>query len=98
VECKLDTGRTHQIRAHFSSKKFPLIGDQVYGGNARKIKGNRDLNAEFVEKFPRQALHSKKLSLIQPTSGLELDFEIDLPEDMVELRKKLDTLQVVESM
>jgi 23S rRNA pseudouridine1911/1915/1917 synthase len=93
VECKLDTGRTHQIRVHFSSKKFPLIGDQVYGGNARKIKGDRDFNTEFVEKFPRQALHSKKLSLIQPTSGLNLDFEVDLPEDMVELEKKLDTLQ-----
>ncbi|MDR0572289.1 MAG: RluA family pseudouridine synthase [Rickettsiales bacterium] len=94
VECRLDTGRTHQIRIHFSNKKFPLIGDQTYGGNARKIKGDKNLATDFIEKFPRQALHSKKISFIQPTSGIGLDFEVELPKDMRELEKRLSCLLV----
>ncbi|MDR2760243.1 MAG: RluA family pseudouridine synthase [Rickettsiales bacterium] len=89
AQCELDTGRTHQIRVHLSSKKCPVIGDRVYGGNARKIAGTKTENTEFVENFPRQALHSKKIFLIQPSSGQELGFETDLPDDMAELKKRL---------
>jgi 23S rRNA pseudouridine1911/1915/1917 synthase len=92
AECRLDTGRTHQIRAHFSNKKFPLIGDQLYGGNARRVRGDKTTYSDFVETFSRQALHSKKISFLQPTSNIELNFEVDLPDDMLELEKNLELL------
>jgi 23S rRNA pseudouridine1911/1915/1917 synthase len=97
VQCELDTGRTHQIRVHLSSRKYPLMGDRVYGGNTRKIAGERTKNTEFVEDFPRQALHSKKIFLIQPHSGEELSFETELPDDMKELEKRLGEV-VMEKM
>lgn len=92
VECKLNTGRTHQIRVHFSSKKHPLIGDQLYGGNLRKIAGEKNEYKFFIESFPRQALHSKSISFIQPTIKKELFFESELPDDMLELINNLEKL------
>ena len=92
VECKLNTGRTHQIRVHFSSKKHPLIGDQLYGGNLRKIAGEKNEYKHFVESFPRQALHSKSISFIQPSTKKELFFESNLPDDMIELINNLEKL------
>jgi 23S rRNA pseudouridine1911/1915/1917 synthase len=82
IECKLDTGRTHQIRVHFSSKKCPLIGDQFYGGNSRKIKGEANECKSFIDEFPRQALHSKYLSFIHPVINDEMSFDSELPNDM----------------
>lgn len=92
VECKLDTGRTHQIRVHFSSKKYPLIGDQLYGGNQRKLKGDESEAKNYIDNFPRQALISKKIRFIQPTTGEELHFEVDLPDDLKQLQKYLEEL------
>ena len=92
IECKLDTGRTHQIRVHFSAHKHPLIGDQLYGGNVRKISGEKNQFKTFVENFPRQALHSKTISFIHPTTKKEMFFESNLPEDMKEL---LDCLRKI---
>jgi 23S rRNA pseudouridine1911/1915/1917 synthase len=81
---------------HFSSKKFPLLGDQTYGGNARKIGGiEKTMEVDFVENFPRQALHSKKISFLQPRSGVRLDFEVELPEDMKELERKLENITLL---
>jgi 23S rRNA pseudouridine1911/1915/1917 synthase len=82
VECKLDTGRTHQIRIHFSSKALPLIGDQLYGGNSRKVRGKDDEYKNYVDNFPRQALHSKCLNFIHPVTNEEMLFDSELPNDI----------------
>ncbi|MEM6821515.1 MAG: RluA family pseudouridine synthase [Verrucomicrobiota bacterium] len=70
MECRLFTGRTHQIRVHASHAGFPLVGDQVYGGKRIKAAG--------VE---RHLLHAWKLSFFHPRSGESLAFEAELPED-----------------
>lgn len=90
VECCLDTGRTHQIRVHFSSRKNPLIGDQIYGGNSRKVKGEKSEFTDFIERFPRQALHSKEITFFHPRTSKELCFESELPSDMKELLEYLN--------
>ncbi len=72
--CRLETGRTHQIRVHMAFLGHPLLGDPVYG---RTVPGLPD--------FPRQALHAARLGLIHPVSGASLFWEAPLPEDMQEL-------------
>ncbi|MBM3168454.1 MAG: RluA family pseudouridine synthase [Bacteroidetes bacterium] len=85
VECTLETGRTHQIRAHFKYLGFPLFNDAAYGGN--KIRKGTQFSAykNFVqtcfEKLPRQALHAKSLGFIHPISKENLYFEVPLPTD-----------------
>jgi 23S rRNA pseudouridine1911/1915/1917 synthase len=86
VECKLETGRTHQIRVHFSYIKHPLFNDDEYGGN-RILKGTTfSKYKQFVrncfEILPRQALHAKSLSFNHPKTGERLKFDSKLPEDM----------------
>ena len=73
VECKLSTGRTHQIRVHLAHLKHPVVGDGVYGGNRPGIT------------FPRQALHAAELRFIHPRTGRERKFTAPLPADMMEL-------------
>jgi 23S rRNA pseudouridine1911/1915/1917 synthase len=92
VECHLNTGKTHQIRTHFSNKKHPLIGDKLYGGHSRKAPKNLNMDdktKKFLENFPRQALHAYKISFLQPTTQKEKTFEIDFPEDMKTLTDNL---------
>jgi 23S rRNA pseudouridine1911/1915/1917 synthase len=79
VECSLETGRTHQIRVHMTSIGHPLIGDQVYARPNPKLP-----------EFPRQALHATRLGLVHPLSGLKMQWEVPLPEDM---RTLLDALR-----
>ena len=74
VECRLATGRTHQIRVHLSAKGFPLIGDPAYG---------RKRGAKLA--FPRQALHAATLGFTHPASGEKLRFTSNLPSDMTAL-------------
>jgi len=86
VECKLETGRTHQIRVHFSHIKHPLFGDATYGGN-RIMKGTVFTKyKQFIDNcfklIPRQALHAKTLSFIHPETNETMSFNSDLPEDM----------------
>ena len=76
LECKLETGRTHQIRVHLSSIGHPLVGDPVYGRRAGHGKG-------FA--FHRQALHAQKLELVHPVSGLTVKWAAPLPRDMQDL-------------
>lgn len=90
IDCKLDTGRTHQIRVHFSNKKHPLIGDQLYGFKGKKLKNGTLENQEFIENFPRQALHSKTIDFYHPITKEKMHFESELPSDMKELIKILN--------
>lgn len=90
VECKLDTGRTHQIRVHLESEKHSIIGDQLYNSCKKTLpKEMSTETANLIKNFPRQALHSYKISFIHPRSKKEMSFEIDLPEDLKELKKCL---------
>lgn len=82
MECKLETGRTHQIRVHFSTKKHPLMGDLLYGGHSRKIPGIYNEYKNFIDDFPRQALHSKSITLIHPRTKKEIHIDTNLPNDM----------------
>ncbi len=80
LRCRLETGRTHQIRVHLNSIGHPLIGDPVYGNAQRKaILPATALN------FPRQALHAARLALIHPGTGGALVWEAALPADIAEL-------------
>lgn len=79
IECKLETGRTHQIRVHLKDKGFPLIGDPVYG--SRKINYPREV-VDAIQHLKRQALHAIKLSFIHPTTLEVVSFKTRLAEDM----------------
>jgi len=86
LECRLETGRTHQIRVHFRYIKHPLFGDETYGGNVI-LKGTTfSRYRQFVENcfkiLPRQALHARSLGFSHPGSGKEMYFETLPPEDM----------------
>lgn len=92
VECKLETGRTHQIRAHFQHIGHPLFNDEVYGGD-RILKGTTFTKyKQFVQNCfnvcPRHALHAKSLGFTHPSSGEFLRFDSELPSDMTELLEK----------
>jgi 23S rRNA pseudouridine1911/1915/1917 synthase len=92
VECKLETGRTHQIRVHFSSIRHPLFNDDEYGGN-KVLKGTTfSKYHQFVENcfkiLPRQALHAKSLAFNHPATGKRLSFDSELPEDMKQVIEK----------
>ena len=79
IECRLETGRTHQIRVHMQSIGFPLEGDTVYSpGTGGTDAGMR----EAFAKFGRQALHARQLTFDHPVSGESVTFDADIPEDM----------------
>jgi 23S rRNA pseudouridine1911/1915/1917 synthase len=86
VECRLQTGRTHQIRVHMTHIGHGLIGDPVYGGR-RKVAGKAlsDAAMAAVDGFARQALHAASLGFVHPVSGEDLHFEADMPQDMQDL-------------
>ncbi len=80
IECRLETGRTHQVRVHCQSIGNPLLGDPMYG---RTPKALREVLAELD--FARQALHAARLGFSHPISGESLDFRAEVPADMREL-------------
>ena len=93
VKCNLETGRTHKIRVHMSSKGNNLLGDKVYIKskkiNDKKIAENiRD----YINNFPRQALHAQSLGFIHPSSGEKMFFESKLPDDLLQLQQVLQDL------
>ena len=92
VECRLETGRTHQIRAHFKHIGHPLFNDERYGGN-QILKGTTFTKyKQFVQNcfklIPRQALHAKTLGFIHPRTGEMMRFDSELPEDMAQVIEK----------
>lgn len=92
VECKLETGRTHQIRVHFKYIGHPLFNDSEYGGNVI-LKGTTfSKYKQFVlncfKILPRQALHAKSLDFIHPVTGNRMFFNSDLPEDIQDVISK----------
>ncbi len=90
VECRLQSGRTHQIRVHLESEKHSLVGDQTYNSAKRMAPRNlADSVKNLVKDFPRQALHSYKISFLHPRSQKEMSFEIGLPDDLKHLEKCL---------
>ncbi|WP_375188253.1 RluA family pseudouridine synthase [Sphingobium yanoikuyae] len=84
VECRLETGRTHQVRVHMAHLGHPLIGDPVYG---RERKGFKSILETLG--FKRQALHAKRLGFIHPVTEEPLAFDSPLPADMQELLSEL---------
>jgi len=89
IECKLETGRTHQIRVHMAYKGCSLLGDQQYGKKNLKFK---KINENFENKLKilnRQALHAKSLGFIHPVTKKFMSFESKLPQDF---KKILDLL------
>lgn len=80
VECRLETGRTHQVRVHMTSIGHPLLGDPVYGRTPPRL---RPLLTGL--EFERQALHARELGFVHPVSGLSLQFSSELPADMASL-------------
>jgi len=86
VQCKLETGRTHQIRAHMKFIGHPLFNDERYGGD-RILKGTtftkyKQFIQNCFEALPRPALHAKTLAFTQPATKERMCFESDLPDDM----------------
>ena len=85
IGCRLETGRTHQIRVHMAHSHHPLVGDPVYGGRLRLPKGCNEALTESLRHFHRQALHAARLGLVHPASGKSVEWEAVLPADMVSL-------------
>ena len=81
VECRLETGRTHQVRVHLASIGHPLLGDPVYGRSPKQRQ--RELLARL--EFRRQALHAEALGFVHPVTNARLSFASALPSDMQEL-------------
>jgi len=92
IECRLETGRTHQIRVHMAHIGNPLIGDPDYSAGF-KTKANRlpEPARSIVSRFPRQALHAYLLVFEHPRTGEVMEFEAPMPEDMQELIEALRT-------
>ena len=89
IQCKLESGRTHQIRVHMTHVRHPLVGDPAYGGRLRLPKGTTEELRQALAAFSRQALHARRLTLEHPETGETLSWEVPLPEDMVQLIEAL---------
>ena len=90
IECILETGRTHQIRAHMRSIGHPLFADERYGG-MEILRGERAFVQNCFSLCPRQALHARTLGFVHPTTGKQMDFTSEWPEDMRQLIEKWRT-------
>ncbi len=85
ITVNLETGRTHQIRVHMAHRRYPLIGDPLYGGRPRIPKGASDQLIHMLRNFSRQALHARSLGFIHPATEEAVQFECPLPDDIQHL-------------
>jgi 23S rRNA pseudouridine1911/1915/1917 synthase len=94
IECRLETGRTHQIRVHMAHIRHPLVGDGMYGGGLKLPKGASPELTETMRAFKRQALHAEKLEFKHPRNGELVSVTAEIPADMQHLIAALraDTL------
>ncbi|HEY0660326.1 MAG TPA: 23S rRNA pseudouridine(1911/1915/1917) synthase RluD [Lysobacter sp.] len=89
LECRLETGRTHQIRVHMAHLKHPIVGDPLYGGPLKLPKGATDELIATLRGFRRQALHAETLEFVHPVSGEPVRCSAPMPADMQGLVKAL---------
>ena len=89
LECRLETGRTHQIRVHMTHMKHPILGDPMYGGPLKLPRGASEELVTVLRGFRRQALHAQVLEFVHPASGESIRCEAPLPEDMRTLLRAL---------
>jgi len=96
LECRLETGRTHQIRVHMAHIRHPLVGDPMYGGSLRLPKAASEQLTAALRGFRRQALHAQRLSFSHPGSGAQIECEAPVPADLLALMAALraDSAQV----
>ena len=92
VECKLETGRTHQIRVHMSYKGSNILGDKKYKKKFKKFKNIDSKLENLLLKLDRQFLHAKTLGFIHPVNGKEVEFSSFLPQELENILKKLKKL------
>lgn len=101
LECRLETGRTHQIRAHMASVGHPIFSDEMYGGREVRKGSALPKFRQFIdnafELMPRQALHAAELGFIHPKTGKYIEFSAPLPVDFQELLNKIRTYTGSES-
>jgi len=91
IRIQLETGRTHQIRVHFTHKRYSLVGDNVYGGRLQIPPDSTSIFKETLRTFTRQALHAARLGFIHPTKGEFIQWVAPLPIDMENLLAALET-------
>jgi 23S rRNA pseudouridine1911/1915/1917 synthase len=89
LRCKLETGRTHQIRVHLAHLKHPLVGDRVYVKGPQKCVPQL---RELLAGFPRQALHATRLALVHPVSGELMEWHAPLPQDMLQMLEQIKVI------
>lgn len=89
LRCKLETGRTHQIRVHMAHIRHPLLGDPLYGGRFKTPRGMTESCLNTLQNTRRQALHAGLLGFDHPTTGEPVSWQIPLPDDMQQLLKLL---------
>ncbi len=89
LECRLETGRTHQIRVHMNHLKHPIVGDPLYGGSFKLPKGASDEFIAALRAFRRQALHAEVLEFLHPVTGEPIRCSAPVPADMQHLMRLL---------
>ena len=89
IECKLETGRTHQIRVHLAWLRHPVVGDETYGGGRDNTIQDARYRAQ-VRSLDRQFLHARKLAFTHPTTEQRMEFEAPLPDELSMLLKGLE--------
>ncbi len=93
VQCRLETGRTHQIRVHFESEKHSLIGDQLYNSCQKMLPSNCTIEFKnYLKNLKRQALHSNIIEFIHPISEIKMHFICPLPPDLIKLQRLLEEI------
>ena len=89
IECRLETGRTHQIRVHMSHKGNNILGDKKYKKKFKKLKNINKIIQEKITKLDRQFLHAKTLGFVNPADGKQIEFSSKLPKDLENILKSL---------